>query len=424
MNKKQILKGLIVAILIVVLCASSYYVGVSSSYVGDTSEVWVNPPFSEASYVVGRYNSTYYYAKNGTTGKYDYLSTNFTYVLKTSLNNSPKGTYVYLKGGASSDGFYITETIYIPDQVGLEGVGWDYDSAVTIRCTSNIDYVWLCHEASWLKNVYLESVQTTFTHTMLTVNGSYCYVFHVNIVRGGAYSVGGTGLKVLAGKVIYSIFEQINIHGHFKYGCVLYNSGTFPNAYINVNQFYDIRVAIGDGGYGYVLNKTTNGDMQGNTFYSCTTDYGFNGTYIWINNAVDTTFFDFYTWDTVSGAILINITDSDAQDTAFIRGHLSWSNSPHIINNGLRTLFIDVDGFITASSGTAEASDTDTVSFGVTFAISPQTVVITVNENDARYIAQAYSITTTGFSLYLWDDVAGALETSDKTISWIAKYNP
>jgi hypothetical protein len=76
------------------------------------------------------------------------------------------------------------------------------------------------------------------------------------------------------------------------------------------------------------------------------------------------------------------------------------------------------------NSGTAEASNGDTISFGVTFAEAPQTVLITVNENDARYIAQAYSITTTGFSLYLWDNTAGTLETVDKTISWSADYQP
>jgi len=91
MNKKQILKGLIVAILISVLCASSYYYGVSSSYVGTTSEVWVNPPFSEASYVVGLYNSTYYYAKNCTTGKYDYLSTDASTVIQSALNALTSG---------------------------------------------------------------------------------------------------------------------------------------------------------------------------------------------------------------------------------------------------------------------------------------------------------------------------------------------
>jgi len=80
--------------------------------------------------------------------------------------------------------------------------------------------------------------------------------------------------------------------------------------------------------------------------------------------------------------------------------------------------------FRTEEYGTANASNGDTIAFGVTLAGIPQSVLITVNENDARYIAQAYTITTTGFDLYLWDDTAGALETVDKTISWHVKYEP
>jgi hypothetical protein len=99
MNRKQVRNSLIVAILIAVLCASSYYVGVSSSYVGVTSEVWVNPPFSEASYVVGQYNSTYYYAKNCTTGKFDYLSSNAAYVIQAAINALTSGGKIFFKDG-------------------------------------------------------------------------------------------------------------------------------------------------------------------------------------------------------------------------------------------------------------------------------------------------------------------------------------
>jgi len=114
-NQKQVRNSLIVAILIAVLCASSYYYGVSPSYVGDTGELWVNPPFSEASYVVGQYNSTYYYAKNCTTGKYDfgnvavsagYVSSNATYVIQACQGDNRT---VFVKGGD----YYINYGILI-----------------------------------------------------------------------------------------------------------------------------------------------------------------------------------------------------------------------------------------------------------------------------------------------------------------------
>lgn len=85
--------------------------------------------------------------------------------------------------------------------------------------------------------------------------------------------------------------------------------------------------------------------------------------------------------------------------------------------------FAGNEGYITIAAGTAEASNTDWVSFGVTFAGTPHPI-LTVEENDARYIAQPYSVNTTHFRLYLYDETAGALETVDKTINWYAEYNP
>jgi len=51
-------------------------------------------------------------------------------------------------------------------------------------------------------------------------------------------------------------------------------------------------------------------------------------------------------------------------------------------------------------------------------------VLLNVNESDARYIAQAHTITTAQFTLYLYDETAGATEAVDKTISWHALYKP
>lgn len=79
-------------------------------------------------------------------------------------------------------------------------------------------------------------------------------------------------------------------------------------------------------------------------------------------------------------------------------------------------------GFITEPSGTAEASNTDYIAFGVTFAGTP-TVLLTVEESDDAYIAQPYSVNATHFRLFLADDT-GAAENVDKTINWYAEYRP
>lgn len=107
-----------------------------------------------------------------------------------------------------------------------------------------------------------------------------------------------------------------------------------------------------------------------------------------------------------------------------------WDTDINIVNTGSRNVFENNEGFNTEAEGTAEASNDDWVTFGLDnpyalgFAGNPQTVVLTVQESDARYIAQVKTVNTTHFQLYLYDETAGALETVDKTISWIAKYQP
>ena len=146
-NQKQVRNSLIVAILIVVLCASSYYVGVSSSYVGDTGELWVNPPFSEASYVVGQYNSTYYYAKNCTTGKFDYLSSNASYVIQAAINalpiaNARKGQ-IYIKQANYDIGSDITigkKTYLIAESGTMFNVTQNLTNGAIVIDPTNVEF--------------------------------------------------------------------------------------------------------------------------------------------------------------------------------------------------------------------------------------------------------------------------------------------
>ena len=69
-----------------------------------------------------------------------------------------------------------------------------------------------------------------------------------------------------------------------------------------------------------------------------------------------------------------------------------------------------------------EASNDDWIFHNLTG--SPTTVLLTVQETDARYFVQHKASNTTHFQIYLYDDTAGALETTDKTINWIAEYQP
>jgi hypothetical protein len=78
---------------------------------GTVSEVWVQPPSNDYSYIVGKYNSTFYYAKNGTTGNYDYFATNVNVVVE---NAEFDGASFLITGGvlyASSSLFLLYDNL-------------------------------------------------------------------------------------------------------------------------------------------------------------------------------------------------------------------------------------------------------------------------------------------------------------------------
>jgi hypothetical protein len=55
---------------------------------GYLADIYVYPPFNAESYIIGSYNSTYYFAKNGTTGNYDHLTTNFVTMIELLTQTS------------------------------------------------------------------------------------------------------------------------------------------------------------------------------------------------------------------------------------------------------------------------------------------------------------------------------------------------
>ena len=86
----------VAAILLALLVTSVQFA--RTIYVGDVTEVWVQPPFHESSYVVGVYNSTFYYAKNGTTGELEFIGTDLATVIDSAISAlGTDGGTIYLK---------------------------------------------------------------------------------------------------------------------------------------------------------------------------------------------------------------------------------------------------------------------------------------------------------------------------------------
>ena len=67
-----------------------------------------------------------------------------------------------------------------------------------------------------------------------------------------------------------------------------------------------------------------------------------------------------------------------------------------------------------------EAANGSWIAFPWVYRNTPIVTGLTVEEIDARYVAQAHNVNATGFYLYLWDDTAGAVEAVAKTINYIA----
>lgn len=108
---------LLTLFIIVLFFASMLNYSLSNIYIGDLTEVYVQSPFHEHSYIVGIYNASYYYAKNSSSGNYDYLSTNATYLTESIINDIGNGESIFFKAGT----YNISTVISIAKPLMLQG---------------------------------------------------------------------------------------------------------------------------------------------------------------------------------------------------------------------------------------------------------------------------------------------------------------
>lgn len=110
--------------LISVICAGVLSYTLGQSYIGSVSEVWVQSPFNEATYVFGKYNNTFYYARNSRTGQYEWLSINDDTVLQNSVDatNVDGGGSVYVKAGTYSLSVTVKDKVRLVIEKGATGI--------------------------------------------------------------------------------------------------------------------------------------------------------------------------------------------------------------------------------------------------------------------------------------------------------------
>lgn len=118
--KKRMKVGIAVLLCLAFLLGSAVTQLVIGLYPANVTTVWVNnPPLHEADYIIGVYNSTHYYAKNGTTGFIEFCGTNASQIIQQTINSLPNGRTwkekIILKGE-----FTIDSTITLPSYTILE----------------------------------------------------------------------------------------------------------------------------------------------------------------------------------------------------------------------------------------------------------------------------------------------------------------
>lgn len=128
------LKTYLLSILLVsVIFASVLTYTIGQPYIGDVGEVWIQPPFNEATYVVGKYNNTFYYARSSRTGQYEWLSINDDTVLQNAVDatNVDGGGSVYVKAGTYSLSVTVKDNVQLILEKGATGITISIDAGAT-----------------------------------------------------------------------------------------------------------------------------------------------------------------------------------------------------------------------------------------------------------------------------------------------------
>ena len=99
-----------ILLITIVFVATLTYVS-SLPYIEDISEVWIQPPFHTANYIIDVYNSTHYCAKNGTTGEYQWFATTLLSVCQSANDDLANGGLIIIRNAQKPDGLTIASNV-------------------------------------------------------------------------------------------------------------------------------------------------------------------------------------------------------------------------------------------------------------------------------------------------------------------------
>ena len=205
-------------------------------------------------------------------------------------------------------------------------------------------------------------------------------------------------------------------------------------------QIYNLQVKTTSGGVGRhaIRTETTASHLIIDNVYVSQADNAgieLNGPYTWIKNS--------YIADTDWAGVAIygdnclvtnnRFNDDIGGDLVYVAAGANNSTVTGNHANGYPAEPIDNDsgetivtysnsGFDLKSYGTGEASNDDWIVHNLYAA--PTYIQVTVIESDSAYSCQVKAVNGTKFQVYLYDIVAAGAEDVDKTIDWIAYYDP
>lgn len=126
MNEIRVsLRVLVLISFLLVSCTAGvvYLARGTSSPISGNTDVYAYAPMHESDYIVGTYNGTHYYAQNGTTGNWDLIDSNKTYVETYAANClATTGGVIWLRGVSWNSSIVMADDITVLENNG----GWKY----------------------------------------------------------------------------------------------------------------------------------------------------------------------------------------------------------------------------------------------------------------------------------------------------------
>jgi len=232
-------------------------------YPANVTTVWVNnPPLHEADYIIGVYNSTHYYAKNGTTGEIEFCGTNASQVTNNAISAiESKGGIIFIKAGT----YELSNSIIGKSNIEIIGEG-----GTILSVSTHITPIKFGDGTNLVQNFTIKHLTINLGNQVPVDDWYGIWLNYVDNFRIENVEIYGqqpaTGIRTAAiamDKATNGVVSKCHIHNTVN-GIVPRWSGT-KKIIITDNIVHDINIHDG------IVPYQTDGDISivGNIVYGC-----------------------------------------------------------------------------------------------------------------------------------------------------------